>query len=405
MNGARRLARATLGLLAACATATATARGQLGDCRPEFPFSRAVGLGGTEGTWLGADGLGMAVLDARAGRTVWTFSDTFIGPPGATGRTQAAVITPANTIAIATCRDGRFTPTYYFRGRWDAPRPFFEDPADRLTPGGSVCWTQKALLHAGKLYVFLIRHPPGTMKSIGTAVARVDNPHDPPEAWRYAVLTLTTGGDLLYGVEAFARSGRMVIYGLYKNPEKQRPGEYAAGIWDLVAIRLPLSALEAGSDLDDLGERAEHLASDRTWKPGLLAPGYLDIGLPAVPGNGLSIRWNDAISRWQALFNTSATPPNPGWVPGVYLRFSESPFGPFERTRWVAEMPVRPDPRVEGAVIHGYSVGEKPEFASDPARKVSFTYSVSSTSAESARRDDTPYNVFHHEGDNRYAEP
>jgi Domain of unknown function (DUF4185) len=146
-------------------------------CVPSFPLQEG---------WLGGDG--DISIPLSAGRSIWIFSDTFVGRRAQTVSAGARMI--SSTVAISTCGPGR-EPTieYFWRDRWtDMPRPIFESFTSRYK-----FWPCGAFVSDGRLYVPLLKIGPKpgaapndvfSFKGIGMSVARIGGyAETPPHEW------------------------------------------------------------------------------------------------------------------------------------------------------------------------------------------------------------------------------
>jgi len=174
-------------------------------CALSFPYQEEPG----RGTWLGGDSAYSLLLDPQT--ALWSFQDTFVGKPGQTTRSGAPII--ANSFALVRCQNGVASIHYFWGVAPDGtPRAILSDgaPNQRFGP-------QQPFIHQGALFVAMTRVQGGA-DEIGTTLARVDNPLDPPDQWtaRYFDLTTLPGlgkGTVLQGGYAylFGSSGTAIV--------------------------------------------------------------------------------------------------------------------------------------------------------------------------------------------------
>ncbi len=136
----------------------------------------------TDPRWLGGDGA--ISVDLGDDRTLWLFGDSFVDPFAPYARRDAAF--PRNTIAVQQGGDPLTAQmTFVWRSDGGAPSAFF--------PGTKTEWYWPGsglVLESGTLAIFLHRlratadAPPFGFESIGYALALIENPEDPPGAWR-----------------------------------------------------------------------------------------------------------------------------------------------------------------------------------------------------------------------------
>ena len=146
-------------------------------CAPAFPLNDG---------WLGGDG--DISVPLSAGRSIWIFSDTFVGQRAQTVCSGARMI--SSTAAISTCQPSREpTVEYFWRGRWtDTPKPLFESFTSRYK-----FWPCGAFVSDGSLYVPLLKIGPKpgaapndvfNFQGIGMSVARIAGyAETPPDEW------------------------------------------------------------------------------------------------------------------------------------------------------------------------------------------------------------------------------
>lgn len=324
-------------------------------CWPRFPYQEG---------WLGGDGAYSVPLSAT--RSLWLFGDTFVGRPEQADRVGASLV--HNSIAISECRDGRFAIDYAWgRAADGAPQDFLARPG-----GAGWWWLFGGFAHAGRLYLGLLEversAPRGPLalpfRYGGTALARIDNPHDEPARWRVEVLPLTHGA-AAFPVSAFAVTPpHLLLFGWLDQPDGGHPR---------ILSRLPLAALAARPV--DLPAALETWTRDEGWTPGF-RPEAARI-LMEDDASEMSVRHHEESGRWVALYNH---PDLDGGFPGtrpsdaVYLRSAPAPEGPWSERRLVFRIPeLAPDPEAAGDPNLGcYAAKEQPQFSRPGS--LTFTY-------------------------------
>ena len=141
------------------------------------------------GTWMGGDASFLCPLDEA--RSFWSFADAGIAPVGTRSRLDPArkVIGLGHTIAIATCKNGKFSVMHYYRGTPEHPLPIFIDPNNPHNDGkGSRFWLRKPSCTAATLHL----RPPDD--GPGDGLQHLPDPGRQPAgvapAWTYDYLAL-----------------------------------------------------------------------------------------------------------------------------------------------------------------------------------------------------------------------
>jgi hypothetical protein len=130
--------------------------------------------------WIGADGAYSVALSPR--RTLWLFSDTWVGKVRAGRRTDATIVN--NTVGVQEGSKGRLTYTVA-RGRDGKPSALIV-PAD----GRGWFWLQAGAADRGRLLLFLNQVEKTDDKSVfgfrsvGLWLGTVADADKPPESWR-----------------------------------------------------------------------------------------------------------------------------------------------------------------------------------------------------------------------------
>ncbi len=398
---------------------------------PSFPTpapASGVGKGGQPGNWLGGDASFMCPLDAE--RSYWSFADIAIAAPGVRERRLAANhvigLSIGNSIAIATCRDGKFVAQHYYRGTPERPLPYFLDFNNLENhPKGTRLWLRKALMIDKHMYIFAMQ----TDDSGGiynTLILRVANPLDPPPAWRYDYLSLGVfpapkpgqGGKITpapvnFGNEAFVdpEGKYLFVYGMHCD---HRSAYDFFSKFRITALRIPLEAIKAAPAGADLAPVAQSMTRKfGVWKDGLHDPDdYHDVGIPAF--NGFSARRNATLGAWQVVFShdtafaeycSGSRKVDDPLVNSVFVMTGPSPWGPWSRPAAIAQYPeldpAREDlkDRPHGTECAPYFAAEQPAFEAWDG-DIAFTYTVGSYS-ELRHHDGRPkladlqlYNVY-----------
>jgi hypothetical protein len=146
-------------------------------CLPEFSLKDG---------WLGGDGDLSVPLDRS--RSLWIFSDTFVGRKDQTSRSGCPMV--SNTVAIMTCAPNTPLEIEYFwrEPRTDSPKPFFESSTSRYR-----YWPCGAVTVGNVLYIFLTKigvkpgAAPGDIfnfKAEGMSLAKIQDPGlSRPDQW------------------------------------------------------------------------------------------------------------------------------------------------------------------------------------------------------------------------------
>lgn len=178
-----------------------------------------------------------------------------------------------NAIGISLCKpDGQWGIDYYWRGmNTDAPSAFFAAPAsDKL-------WPKDGFVHRGTLYLFLDEvdnrpeRPVFGFDIIGTLLAEIPNPYDPPSDWRIRYHRIMRGKRQFPGVAAV----------------KQERFVYVFTVWDdeshrhhpLSLLRLDLAALGDGRIAMSYRSPDGQWLDDRAWHQAaaIISPGSTDL--------------------------------------------------------------------------------------------------------------------------------
>lgn len=180
----------------------------IGEAAPQWDelFQRKEG-------WIGADGNYSVPMGDD--RTLWLFSDTWVGEVNEGRRENARMIN--NSIALQT---GQEVPEFFYRTKEDGSANSFITPAD----GRGFFWLFGGVRTEAGVYLFLRQVEivkPGTVfgfQGIGAWLGHVKNPDAPPLEWeieqqKMPCAIYTDEGARTFGAAALHDEGFIYIYG------------------------------------------------------------------------------------------------------------------------------------------------------------------------------------------------
>jgi hypothetical protein len=315
-------------------------------CALAFPYQQEA----PRGAWLGGDSNFSVVLSPNT--ALMTFQDTFVGGASIAARSGSAIV--SNTIAKIGCGAEGSSLDYFWRFEDEQHRAIFND----THPSGDRLWIQQPWLHTEKLFLTATRVGEGGelgFEEHGMTLARVNNPHEPPDAWQIDYFNLT---------EQRVTVGKgAVVFGEYVYLFTPHAG-------GTLLARLGLDRLlEATISEADL----EYLSSDDSFQPGLELDDATLFGMPA--NTGLTIRFHEASSRWLALYVSTS-----GWPSqDIVVSSAERLEGPWSAPEVVYQMPEM----VPGSDVYDvdnicYGGAEHVAFNPEPDERLLFTYTCNS---------------------------
>ncbi|MFO0688035.1 MAG: DUF4185 domain-containing protein [Myxococcota bacterium] len=313
--------------LAALACAVVFARGlrvgSQADCRPDFR---------DQDGWLGGDVAASIPLDAKDGRSVWLFGDSFVVRPGEPAVRRYPFV--HNAIAVSHCgARGRVTFDFAWgdggeqaagdgavraieTGSTDVPdartsspttppRAYFEpDPTagwvarvKRETGQAPYYWPISGVSIEGTLFVALLRIAPATahgpfhlpFRAVGVDLARIDRMEGPPERWSVRLSALSSRGDLLPATSLVVEGDHLLAFATRERGDGRTPR---------VLTRIPLARLTEWRP--DLEPFVETLAREGRWRPGLDADAALV--LMDDDASEMSVHFDPAVRAWLAVY-------------------------------------------------------------------------------------------------------
>jgi len=313
-------------------------------------FEAAEALFRSDPRWLGAD----AALSIPLGpeRTLWLFGDTFVAKTEARSRGESEMV--RNTVAIQTGADPRSAKST-FGWRRDAdgtPASFFpESGAEWYWPGhGARLGARGPLI----LFLFKLRGTPGEglgFAHAGWAVAVVDDPDAPLDAWRPRIVDAPAlPFDAVPATAVFVDGERVVALAI------RQAGAHAGALVRYDAIRL------ARGDVS-----GTEWWSGSAWVPqGALGPA------------GPAFVLDDAGAECSIHFDARTR----SWVHVASYGFGASTIGvrtaPALTGPWSAPTTVYRPPESSGKKPFVYAAKAHPEIAGEDPRDLVVTYATNS---------------------------
>jgi hypothetical protein len=307
-------------------------------CLPSFPYS---------GGWLGADGAFSILLSQD--RELWLFGDTFVSadPMQAQNRAGATMVT--NSIAISSCRGGKWMIKYHWRPSAEGhkPRPFFDSGKDAF-----YYWPLDGFVYGKTLYVALLRvtktgeRGQFPFKQLGVDLAEISNADAEPRNWRITYFDLSESEVAFPGVSIVVRPPYVWMFGPMLEERHKRQA--------VILTRLSLDRL------DRPAESLEYLATGGKWRA---APIRADVAKIVAQGQAdFSVRYHPEIGKWVLVQQ----------APGVLSRqigihTSAGLEGPWSSFRSLMD---EPEMRSHRRGILCYAAKEHPSFESAPGALV-----------------------------------
>ncbi len=317
-------------------------------CLPDFPYDAG---------WLGADGAFSIPLSPD--RELWLFGDSFIARRN--HHTRAGSTMVANTIAISSCRSGKFSIDYHWTPptHGHKPRAFFDSGTHAFR-----YWPLDGFLYDKSLYVAMLQvkttNPtkPFGFKLIGVDLARIANPDAPPDRWSITWLSLSKSRAAFPGISIVVRPPYVYLFGVIDRDKHKRHAVILTRI-SLDHLDRPAKSLEYLSD-----------ASTPAWKPAPIRDDAADLVAEGQPD--FSVRYHPEIAKWVMLQQ------QPGFRSGeIGIRTADhldGPWSPFRSLMNIPEMHTRQTNRKR---IFCYAAKEHPSFESTPGTLI-VTYACSS---------------------------
>jgi hypothetical protein len=357
-------------------------------CLPDFPYD--VG-------WLGADGAFSIPLSPD--RELWLFGDSFVARHNQHTRAGSTMV--ANTVAISSCRAGKFSIDYH----WTPPTPGLKPRAffDSRTHAFRY-WPLDGFLYDQTLYVAMLRvettNPtkPFGFKLIGVDLARIANPDAPPDRWSISYLSLSKSRAAFPGISIVVRPPYVYLYGVIDRDKHKRHAVILTRI-SLDHLDHPADSLEYLSDASrgrqppkaQPTSEAEHQQDQKSlgaepvlslpkevtpapaWKPAPIQSDAADV--VAQGQSDFSVRYHPEIAKWVMLQQ------QPGFATAeIGIRTADNLDGPWSPFRSLMNIPEMHTRQTDRKRIFCYAAKEHPSFESTPGTLV-VTYACNSFSS------------------------
>ncbi len=310
-------------------------------CIPSFPYDRG---------WLGGDAAFSIPLSNE--RELWLFGDSFVSADRKQTQTRAGAAMVSNSIAISSCRGGKWTIKYQWRRPPDGrnPRAVFDSRTDAF-----FYWPLDGFLYGKTLYVALLRvtntgaRGPFAFKFLGVDLAKIAHADEEPRNWSISYLHLTSGEVSYPGVSIVVRPPYVWMFGVMDHSRQNRQAA--------ILTRISLDRL------DRPAESLEYLAAGGKWRA---APIGADAEEIIAQGQAdFSVRYHPEIGKWVLVQQ------QPGFLSGqIGIRTSarlEGPWSPFHSLMHEPEMRHH---RTRRKRVFCYAAKEHTSFESAPGTLV-----------------------------------
>jgi hypothetical protein len=260
--------------------------------------------------WIGGDGVYSVALSPA--KTLWLFSDTFVGSVRDGKRTDAKLVN--NTVGVQVGHGADAKVTFAVRKGADEKPVALIAPAD----GPGWFWLNAGAVADGKLYVFLAHIEKTTgkgafgFKQVGQQLAVVSNPDDEPTAWRVKQLPLpctdvSPRRSILFGSATLRVGDDLYVYGL------DEEGTGLARRKSMIVARVPAKSVEDPS--------AWRFFRDGEWQSEFRACTKLADGI----ANEYSVSYLPKRKCFVAVYSESMLSPR------ILARTADAPQGPWSK--------------------------------------------------------------------------
>ena len=228
----------------------------------------------------------------RSGRSATPTTTT----AGRSTRRMATAV--ANTIGIGVCRGGAWSVNYHHGGIGGVVRPFFDDDQNAAAELAVRRPEAVSFTTNGCTSVWPGSRTPGlSFNPIGSTLARVNNPLDPPARWRIDYLTLTTAGQGRRGRRVRQRGRRLrpdlILYGRLGG--RSSPARCRSRRWRRPR---PAATCSRRARSTTAAPTANGTPATRVRRKGAWTGGTAR----SRPRPGFSVRYNSALKQWQVVY-------------------------------------------------------------------------------------------------------
>ena len=269
--------------------------------------------------WIGADGSYSVKLSGA--RTLWLYSDTWIGDIIDGQRSNATVIN--NSIAIQLGKDvSTASSRFYWGSAQDGKPAAFIKPAD----GIGWFWIYDGITIENQVYVFLMQMVKTDESSVfgfelvGTWLARVENPHDNPLKWRISQYKISWGrfsknGNLFFGSAIVRDENFIYIYGCNESLKRGKNER------SLIIARVPLDKMTDFKQWRFYG--------NGHWRKDITSVSNIFDGIATE----YSVSWQPSVKKYVIVYTEN------GLSEKILMRLSSNPTGPWSAPHEVFKCP------------------------------------------------------------------
>ncbi len=324
-------------------------------CVPSFPY---------QGGWLGGDGAFSIPLSNE--RELWLFGDTFVSADPEQTQSRAGAAMVRNSIAISSCRGGKWTIEYHWRRRLDGhnPHAVFESGTDAF-----YYWPLDGFVYGKTLYVALLRmaitRPAGpfAFRLLGVDLAEIAHSDKEPRDWHITYFDLSESEAAFPGVSIVVRPPYVWLFGVMND--------------SVILTRISLDRL------DRPAESLQYLAAGSKWKAAPIRGDAEE--LVAQGQSDFSVRYHSEIGKWVLVQQ------QPGYRSGqIGIRTSTQLEGPWSPFHWLMDEPEMHSRRTRRERIICYAAKEHPSFESVQGTLV-VTYTCNSLNFRKLKADMSIY--------------
>lgn len=247
------------------------------NCKPHFPY---------KDQWLGGDAIYSVRLNDE--KVLWMFGDTFVGEEYQGTRNKTSMV--GNSVAVSTCKNGKFHINYFPRIENNQARDYFQANFFKVR-----YWPFDGFMHQGQLYVFLVsvkelhHDSPFGFELLDVRMAVVSNPFAPPSLWKIDYKLILANKDVFPGVSAVKDDQHVTLFAVVENA----PGVKQRKRHPQVLVRFPLSKLH------DPGKNLQYYSKNESWEKGFDLADAKEV-IPAGHTE-MTVRYNKKRGLWTVV--------------------------------------------------------------------------------------------------------